>query len=36
MAIFAHAGRFDTRFPGVLIRAQSMAELESFRHMDRP
>jgi hypothetical protein len=35
MPIFAHSGRFDTRFLGVLIRSKSMAELESFRFMDR-
>jgi hypothetical protein len=35
MPVYVHRGRVDTKFLGILIRAQSMAELESFRSMDR-
>jgi hypothetical protein len=35
MPIYIHRGRVDTQFLGVVIRAESVAELEAFRSMDR-
>jgi hypothetical protein len=34
MPAYIHQGRFDTSFLGVIIRAQSLAELEAFRSAD--